>query len=278
LAENISMMPPPRIALLNSLSFFCLAFLVPIFSAQVPKQTVQDQTQDLLQRQISWDENRPDVKNPAGLQLRFFKTDETTASGKRLAHFRAYVSGTPENKKYALTIWKIGSDPHTLSGNVFVNAKGLLMLHKPRPEQEDSDFVGDDEFHLATEAARGEPVRYALASTDKALFISGMVVPFPIEDTNNGCRLEVRLALPDAYAVLIYADGLPSNAEIPFQLVSAGKQETRKFSVDAQGHAATTDFNFAGGEDRGSLRVTLSTTECSTAVEIPWGKGSYHPL
>lgn len=234
--------------------------------------------QDLLLRQISWDENLPNGKNPAGLKLQFFKTDETTASRKRLARFRAYVFGAPENKKYALTIWKIGSDPHTLSGNVFVNGKGLLMLHKPGPEQENSDFVGDDEFHLATGAARGEPVRYALASTDKELFVSGTVVPFPIEDINNGCRLEVRLALPDATAVLIYADGLPANAEIPFQLLSAGKQETRKFSVDAQGHAATSDLRFAGGEDKGSLRVTLATTECSTAVEIPWGKGSYHPL
>jgi hypothetical protein len=278
MSENGAMLPPPRIALLNSLSFFCLAVLAPISLAQATKQTIPDQTQDLLQRQISWDENRPDVKNPAGLQLRFFKTDETTASGKRLAHFRAYVSGTPENKKYALTIWKVGSDPHPLSGSVFVNAKGLLMLHKPRPEQEDSDFVGDDEFHLATEAARGEPVRYALASTDKALFISGTVVPFPVEDTNNGCRLEVRLALPDATAVLIYADGLPANAEIPFQLVSAGKQETRKFSVDSQGHAVSAGLPLVDGKDRGSLRVTLATTECSTAVEIPWGKGSYHPL
>jgi hypothetical protein len=278
MSENGAMVPPPRIALVNFLSIFSLAILAPISSAQASKQTPPDQTQDLLQRQISWDENRPNEKNPAGLKLQFFKSDETTVSGKRLVHYRAYVSGAPESKKYALTIWKVGSDPHTLSGNVFVNAKGLLMLHKPRPEQEDSDFVGDDEFHLATEAARGEPVRYALASTDKALFISGTVVPFPIEDTNNGCRLEVRLALPDANAVLIYADGLPANAEIPFQLVSARKQETRKFSVDSQGHAATANFNFAGGEDRGSLRVTLATTECSTAVEIPWGKGSYHPL
>jgi hypothetical protein len=278
MAENGAMFPPPRIALVNFLSIFSLAFLVPVSFAQASKQTIQDQAQALIQQQISWDENRSNGKNPAGLKLQFFKTDETIASGKRVAHFRAYVSGAPENKKYALTIWKIGSDPHTLSGNVFVNAKGLLMLHKPRPEQEDSDFVGDDEFHLATEAARGEPVRYALASTDKALFISGTVVPFPIEDTNNGCRLEVRLALPDATAVLIYADGLPANAETPFQLVSAGKQETRKFSVDAQGHAVTADLHFASGGDKGSLRVTLSTTVCSAAVEIPWGKGSYHPL
>jgi len=93
----------------NFLSIFCLAFFAPVSSAQASKQTIQDQTQDLFQRQISWDENRANGKNPAGLKLQFYKTDETTASGKRLAHFRAYVFGAPENKKYALTIWKIGS-------------------------------------------------------------------------------------------------------------------------------------------------------------------------
>jgi hypothetical protein len=278
MAENGAMLPPPRITLVNFLSCFCLAFLAPVFPAQALKQTSSDEVQNLLQRQISWDENRLNGKSPAGSQFQFFKTDETTSSGKRLTRYRAYVSGAPENKKYTLTVWKIGSNPHLLPGDVFVNAKGLLMIRKPRPEQEDSDFVGDDELNLTVEAARGEPVRYALTSTDKQILIVGTVVPFPLEDTDKGCRLEVRLALPDAKAVLIYAEGLPANAEIPFQLVSEGEPETGKLSVNAQGHAATVDFPFVGGKDKGSLRVSLAPKECSAAVEIPWGKGSYHPL
>jgi len=104
------------------------------------------------------------------------------------------------------------------------------------------------------------------------------VVMFPLEDTDRGCRLEVRLALPDASAVLIYADGLPANAEIPFQLLTGGEPQTGKFSVNAQGHAVTTGFPSLGGKENGSLRVNLTTTECSIAVELPWGKGSYHPM
>ncbi len=278
MAQNGAMVHPPRIVLVNFLSIFCLASLVPVFSVQASKKTPTEEVQDLLQRQTGWDEDRPNEKNPAGLQFQFFKTDEATSSGKRLLHYRAYVPGAPESKKYTLTVWKIGSDPHILSGDVYVNAKGLLMMHKPRPEQEDSDFIGGNELLLAVQAARGEPVRYALASTDKELLISGTVVPFPLEDTDRGCRLEVRLALPDARAVLISVDGLPANTEIPFQMVSAGEPETGKFSVDAQGHAVTTDLPSVYGRDSGSLRVTLVTAACSTAVEVPWGKGSYHPL
>jgi hypothetical protein len=233
---------------------------------------------DLLQRQIGWDENQPNGKNPAGLSIQFSKIDETTTSGKRVAYYRAYVFGAPPDKIYTLTVWKIGSEPHTLSGQVYVNSKGLLMSHKPRPEQKDSDFVGDDEFQMTVQAARAEPVRYALASNDKKFLVSGTVVPFPLEDTDRGCRLEVRLAQPDGSAVLIYADGLHANAEIPFQLLTADEPGTGKFSVNAQGHAVTTVYPSANGKDSGTLRVSLARPECSVSVDIPWGKGSYHPF
>jgi hypothetical protein len=232
----------------------------------------------MLQRQISWDENSPSEKNPNGLYFQFSKTDETTSSGKRVVLYRAYVFGAPENKKYTLTVWKIGSDPHTLPGEVYINAKGLLMKKKPNQEQENSDFVGDDELQLAVQAARAEPVRYALTSSNKEILVYGTVVPFPSEDIDRDCRLEVRLAQPDATAVLVYADGLPANTVVPFQMLSDDKPETGKFSVNAQGHAVETGILPTGVKEIGTLKVTLSSTECSVAVEIPWGEGSYHPL
>jgi len=232
------------------------------------------ETQGLFQRQISWDENSPSEKNPNGLYFQFSKTDETTSSGKRVVLYRAYVVGAPENKKYTLTVWRLGSDPRILSNQVYVNAKGLLMAHKPSPEQENSDFVGDAELQISVQAVQAEPVRYALASSDKALLVYGTVVPFPLTDTDRGCQLEVRLAHSDATAVLIYADGLPANAEIPFKLLSADKPEMGKFRVNSQGHAVETGILSTSGNDRGMLKVSLAVPECSATVEIPWGKGS----
>jgi hypothetical protein len=224
---------------------------------------------------MSWDANQPNEKNPNGLHLQFFKIDEKGSPGKRLVSYRVYVSGVSVSKKYALTVWRIGSEPRAVPGDVYVNGKGLLMVHKPGPGQEDSDFVGADELHLAVQAAQGEPIRYALASSDKQLIIDGTVVPFPLEAKDDGCRLEVRLALPDAEGVLISADGLPPNADAPFQLVSAGVTDTASFHADAQGHAVTMGLPFVADQDRGLLRVTLVTQECSTAVQVPWGKKSY---
>jgi hypothetical protein len=248
---------------------------LPFFSAQAAKRTKSEQVQDLLQRQMSWDENPRNGKNPDGLHFQFFKIDEAGPSGKSLVTYRVYVPGIPVSKKYALTVWRIGSNPRPIPGDIYVNGKGLLMGHKPNAGQEDSDFVGDDELHLAVQAAQGEPIRYALESSDKQLLIAGTVVPFPLEDQGQGCRLEVRLATLDADAVLISADGLPANADVPFQLLSAGQTETGNFHTDAQGRAVTTDLPFANDLDRGSLRVSLVTKECSTAVQVRWGKKSY---
>jgi hypothetical protein len=256
----------------------CLAFLLPVISAQSSNQAIPQEMQDLIQRQINWDANSPSEKNPNGLYFQFSKTDETTSSGKRVVLYRAYVFGAPENKKYTLTVWKLGSDPHVLPNQVYVNAKGLLMTHKPSPEQENSDFVGDSELHITVQAARAEPVRYALTSSDKALIVYGTVVPFPFTDTDRACQLEARLAYSDAKAVLIYADGLPANAEIPFRMLSAGNLETGKFKVNAQGRVVEARVLSTDGNDKGTLKVSLSSADCSVAVEIPWGEGSYHQM
>jgi hypothetical protein len=275
MAENNAMPPPTSNTLVKSLSIFCMVFILPVFSAHAAEQT-SSEMKDLLEHQMNWDKNPANGKNPDGLHFQFFKIDESGSPGKSIVTYRVYVPGAPENQKYTLTVWRIGSDPRSIPGNIYVNAKGLLMLHKPKPGQEDSDFVEDDELHLNVQAARGEPIRYALASFDKQIIIDGTVVPFPIEDQGQGCRLEVRLATPDADAVLISADGLPANTDVPIQLVSGGATDTGSFHADAQGHAVTTDLPDVDNLDRGSLRVTLATQECSTAVEVPWGKKSYH--
>jgi hypothetical protein len=58
------MIPPPRIALLKCAAVSlpglpCAGFVCPGFQRKIPYET-----QDLLQRQISWDENSPNENKP----------------------------------------------------------------------------------------------------------------------------------------------------------------------------------------------------------------------
>jgi hypothetical protein len=286
------MLPFARISLLKFLPYLCLAFLRPVSFAQTPKQSsppvVVEATPTVkageelkadLKRQMGWDDNLPSEVNPTGLQFQFSKIGDQTFPQGHAIKYRAYVHGAAENRKYYLGIWKVGAEIQILPTDVYVNAKGLLMDHMPRPDQENRDSVEEeDELDLALQAARGEPIRVVLATADAKFMVPGTVVPFPIVDTGKNCRLEIRLATPDAEAVLVYADGLPPNTEVPFQSNSAGELGQAKFTVNAHGHAATADLPYVEGRDSGVVKETLATKDCTVSVEIPWGKGTYKPL
>jgi hypothetical protein len=166
-----------------------------------------------------------------------------------------------------------------MPGDVYVNAKGLLMVNKPRPDQENKDSVdSDDEDDFSIQAARGEPVRYLLFTPDMKFSVPGTIVPYPIEAKHGNCRLEARFTKPDGIAVLIYADGLPASSDVPFQSFSGDESHAGSFRTNASGHAAAIVLPNAAGKDAGVLKVSIATKECSVSAEIPWGKGSYHPF
>ncbi len=252
-----------------------------MLSGQNSSRKLPEAAVKMLNKQVGWDDAGVSPKNPSGLRFRFVKIDEDRyslpeAKGHSV-RYRAFVSGLAEGEKYSLGIWKIGSEMQMLSDEVYVNSRGLLMVHKPTAEQENRNEVGrKDEMDLSLQAARGEPVRFVLGSADGKTVIPGTVVPYPIENNTGSCRLEARLGLPDAQAVLIYADGLPPNTAVPLESDSAGEAMPTTLQVNAKGHAATVDLPFVDGAIEGMLKVAVKTPGCNVSVQVPWGAGSYH--
>ena len=245
-------------------------------SPKLPEAAVK-----MLNKQVGWDTAGANPKNPAGLRLRFVKIDEDRLSlpgtKGRSVRYRVFVSGLADGAKYTMGIWKIGSELAMLSDEVYANKKGLLMVHKPKPEQENANAVGrKDELDLSLQAAKGEPVRFVLATPDGKLVVPGTVVPFPIEADTGRCRLELRLGLPDAQAVLVYADGLPPNSAVPLNSDSSGEAMPTSLQVDAKGHASTVDLPFIDGAVQGVLKVGIQIPSCNVSVHVPWGQGTYH--
>jgi len=257
------------------------AFVPAVMFGQSSSPKLPESAVKMLNKQVGWDDAGPNPKNPSGLRFRFVKIDEDRfalpeAKGHSV-RYRAFVSGLQEGEKYSLGIWRIGSELQMVADEVYVNAKGLLMVHKPTAEQENRTTVSrKDEMDLSLQAARGEPVRFVLGTADGKLVIPGTVVPFPIESDTGSCRLEARLGLPDAQAVLIYADGLPPNSAVPLMSDSAGESMPTSLQVNAKGHASTVDLPFVDGAVEGMLKVAVNTPRCNVSVQIPWGAGSYH--
>jgi len=103
---------------------------------------------ELLSREASWDDVSSDL-NPSGLRLRFVKIDEQTEPGGRIAdRYRVYLEGAPDNKVFTFAAWPmnqpLAEDPH----DIYVNGQGLLMIHKPIPEQEMRLSALDDDWWL----------------------------------------------------------------------------------------------------------------------------------
>lgn len=240
-------------------------------------QSAQDQVMKLMREQMGLDGGKANAKNPNGLRIQFTSVAQLDNPGMHV--YRLLVPGAPVGQEYTLGGWRIGAGIKYAQGHVFVNAKGLVMLHKPTLEQENELSLGKaDEVEVGLNAARGEPIRYMMASVDDKLFYAGTIVPFPIESKDGKCRLEVRLGLPEGQTMLVYGNGLTPNAHIQLMTSSEGEERTSMLNTDAQGSAVAIIVPYVAGKDAGVVKMSVTAPGCSAAVEIPWGKGSYHPL
>jgi hypothetical protein len=225
----------------------------------------------LLNRQVQWDNPNQSGTNELGLPLRFELIDEQkTEQGLVTQRYRLFAEGAPENKVYQFESWlvnqEITADPH----DVYVNAQGLLMVHKPRPEQEMNLKDTEGEFTISAATVSAEPVRYLLSSRDQRLQFFGTLVPHPVIQVDRGCSIEARIAQPNAAAVLIGIKGFPTETKIPVVLESELSSVTEIVHTDHEGNAVLVDQPFVAGAKRGTLKMTAEGPDCLPSVSLPW--------
>lgn len=225
----------------------------------------------VLLQQIRWDTRRAGDLNPDGLRLRFERLPLQANEAPEPARYRVFAEGAPENKVYTLGVWLVGKQIAYRRENLYVNAQGLLMVHRPTPEQESAMKAPGDELILTPDAATAEPIRYILGSLDEQLSIQGTLVPHPLVGEDQECTLEARIAEPEAAAILIVADGFPGDARLSLVLESEGNTAHLALHTDPSGHAEVVDFPSVPGKTQGTLLVTAEASDCLPAVRVPWG-------
>jgi hypothetical protein len=143
--------------------------------------------------------------------------------------------------------------------------------------------------------APGEAVRVALVGEDRGNRAFTEAVPFPIADTDKGCRLQVLLGLKDADLVVVQGTGFPPNSEVKIiQADTGGKTYTLKSQTNSDGHLAIalmpgitgqpaggTTIRYAGVVQPPSLTAPAAPqapdSACAPAVSFRWGQGTYKP-
>jgi hypothetical protein len=233
----------------------------------------------LMQEQIALDAAPADQRNPKGLRIQFQKIGDFQKPEGRTLRYRLLIPGAPEQQSYVLEVWRIGTEVQLTPQQVYTNAKGLVMWHAPRPDQENKDSLNSkEEIEVDLRASRGEPIRYILVSPDGKILFPGTVVPFPIENTNNNCHMEARLGFPDADGVLVYLEGLVPNSAVPLQTVSGTVTQSPQVIADGKGHAVAVVAPMVAGNNAGVVKISMAIKACYVWVEVPWGDGSYRPL
>jgi hypothetical protein len=233
----------------------------------------------MLTSQVFWDHG---FDRPAGSHLRFIKKGEETHDGKHFFSYRVFAEGATENTQYLLFVWGIGrsiDQTNELSNAVYINRKGLLMLHKPAKEEEDSDAIaGDSEVTLAFRAAQGEPVRVLIRTKDSKQMIAGTLVPAPVVSTDGPCKASFLRASQQGEAMLLYLDGFAPNSSVTVASTSAGEVHNSEQKTDSNGHVVVVELPFVTGKDAGTVTETIKTNSCTVSVSLPWGNESYQPL
>ncbi|MGA3046283.1 MAG: hypothetical protein ABSD67_06645 [Terracidiphilus sp.] len=265
--------------LIACLACACLAFMARNSDAQIASTGAQLAAIKLMQQQLGLDNDTPNQTNPNGLRIQFQKISEVQEKDGHLVRYRLLVPGAPEKQVYGLEVWRIGTELQLTPQPVYTNAKGLLMWHEPTPHDEDRDSLSaKEEIEVDLKAARGEPIRYMLASTDGKIFIPGTIVPYPAESKNGNCKLEARLGFPEGEGMLVYVDGLASGAAVPLQTVSGSVTHAPPVIADAHGHAEAIISPAVQGTNAGVVKISVTTRACSMSLELPWGDGSYRPM
>lgn len=274
---------------MSGAAYFCaftlLSLSLPIAAhsqSSAPANSSQDSPSvaltKIMNTQAAFDHG---LNNPSGPRLRFVKFGDLHRQDGHFTQYRVYAVGVPEGEPYVVALWNIGMaqehDIPIVANAAYVNGKGLLMIRKPNPDEENSDTVSAGaEFDVAVQVADGEPVRFLLKSRDNKIMVPGTLVPFPIESTDKGCKLTALLAEPEGQGILIYADGFPPNSTVTVEGGSDGQLRQTAHRVDAAGHMEFAVLPYLKDTDSGILKETITTKPCTVSIQIPWGKDSYH--
>lgn len=225
----------------------------------------------LLDRQARWDDAGRGDSNGSGQRLRFEKIDDQVKPGdKGAARYRVYAEGAPQDKVFVFQTWLVDGTLRSDPRDIYVNAQGLLMIHKPKAEQESSLRAGDDELVVESATENAEPIRFLLARRDGETPIYGTLVSHPVESYDQGCKLEVRIAESGAAAVLMIVEGFPAKAKIPLVLESEGSVISEVLDTNLDGHAVMAVFPPVQGKPQGTIKASAEGPNCLPSVTLPW--------
>jgi hypothetical protein len=243
----------------NSVLRLCFTlFVTTIFSSALSGQDKQ------------FTDNWTKGKNSPGSTLTLTETGRDVVEGSTVVSYRMFASGLPKGQPLTLWMWTLGSEPQAVA-DAFINPDGLVVNRLG----DVTHNISEDPIDVRVVAGRGERKRVALTSDDWTLQAFAGAIPFPIENTANGCRLSVEMAAPDYAGVVLSGSGFRAGESLMVESVSGTESGPQKTTATPAGTYTAVIFPRVKGQKSGRASVTIISPSCRVAVQFPWGDGSY---
>ena len=294
--------------------------LTPQEQEQARQQQALNSAMRLAALQAHWG---PQMST-AGLSLAMTEVNRTkTAEGTQLT-YQLKGTGFAPTDKAMLVQWPLDGPAKVVMGGIGFDSKGTAVCDDtagtdaladaasklnaaPAPNTSQNaqpaftpppscttTMKAAEPVEIRTMAAQGEAIRVALVTPDRKRAAETSAIPFPLENADKGCKLQVILSVKDAGLVLLDGGGFPANT--PLKLAASTGSSTRELHPrsNAEGRIMVPLITGEQGKNSGTTTVkfeginqapTLDTAkeaatpapDCAPSVSYPWGEGSYKP-
>ena len=244
------------------MNVFRSAFILLTLACAVPMGA--QQTVD----RASWGERF----NSAGASLRVMEMQRAPRSeGGTWVHYFLQGIGLPKKDLYSLWEWELGSDPKLLLTRVPMRDDGVLLCSgKPG---DCSGATDEQVYDLRASASKGEPLRFALVSSDGRLRAFGTAVPFAIEASDKACKVSLERKTVDGSEATVNGSGFAPKERVTISVSGETTGATLRRNADEKGEwsADVSHANDAMHAD-GSAQIAIKAKSCTVTVPWTWGK------
>ena len=237
----------------------------------------------------------PAISAP-GMSIALKETGRTkTATGTQIAWQLTGTGFTPD-MQLTLVRWPLNQGVTNVMSGIAVDATGTAVCAAPGAAAPAPAAPADASqtaapqapsctktmqpgapITITASAAKGEAIRVGLVAPDHKHGAAVSLVPFPVEGTDKGCKIDVLLGSKDAELVLVKGEGFQKDAAYTVGTESFGEKHPINVTINPQGHFTAALTPWVPGHDAGDTVVYYQSSTCSPTVSFNWGKDSYKP-
>jgi hypothetical protein len=217
----------------------------------------------------NWSKGTPGVTLVAHEEPR-----QHTAKGTVL-WYNLIGKGFPEDQVYNLWQWIPDKSPQLIMKGVSFDKRGVLVC-SGKPGHCSGDGP-DDPINIKTTAVLGEMKRMAVASNDGTIVAFADAVPFPIENSDKGCKLSIVRFSALADTVVAHASGLKTGAPLTVTTRYGNEDATEKANSGTDGTWREVVLAQGTKQPSGKAFISVSDGLCTVAVTFDYGPGSNKP-